>query len=208
MADPLDILSLGDAYEAINNPASTGHDYQLARWITGVSRRVDDLCGPVVVRTITKELHDGGRGDVWPRRRPVSSVTSVVEYDNTTATTLTAETNTSKPDDGYMLDDRGGRYQIIVRRSGNADVTFQPGRRNVEVTYKAGRYADTASVDEKFKMAVGAILRRLWSRESSMWASGGDPFTELGAGTSRFYRTVDPMVAEFLADEKRVPAVG
>lgn len=198
MADTLDILTLEEAYRAINNASATGHDLELAQWITGVSRRIDDVCGPVVVRTITAELHDGG--DMWirPRHTPVSSVTSITEYDRTDATALTAEDNSTKPDDGYLLDDRGGHDQRIIRRSDNADVRFAAGRRNITVTYVAGRAADTSSVDPKFKAAAGAILRRIWSRDGGAWSRGGDPFDQ---STPVFFDAFKQAIKEYLHDE-------
>lgn len=208
MADTLDLLTLVEGYRAINDEvsatAATGgvdRDAELAQWITAVSRRIDDRCGPVVQRTVTDEAHDGGRHAIWLANAPIASITSLVEYDGTTATTLTAETNAAKPDDGYLLDGFGRYDRQVRRRSGNSDANFPAGRRNVVATYSAGRYASTAAVDEKFKLAAGSILRRLWHREGSAWARGGDPFAEAGAGSVGFFKAVDPMITEFLSDE-------
>lgn len=207
MADPLDLLTLEEGYRAVSDPVNTDavaaggggtHDTRLALWITAVSRRVDDICGPVVIRTVTNELHDGGRNTIVLDKGPVSSVTSVTEYDGTTATTLTAETNATKPTDAYLVE-REGRVVFLRRRSSDADKDFEDGRNNIEVTYEAGRYADTASVDAKFKEAASAVLRRIQKREGGAWAQGADPFArppEIG-----FFRAMDPMIEEFLGDE-------
>lgn len=209
MADLLDLLTLQEAYRAISDPASEdavagggagGHDDRMALWITAVSRRIDEVTGPVVIRTVTSELHDGGRHRVYLNQTPVSSVTTVVEYDNTTSTTLTAETNTTKPADAYLVE--GERHGVAIRRrSSNADDTFPAGRDNVEVTYEAGRYADTASVDALFKEAASAVLRRWQKREGGAWSTGSDPFArppDVG-----FFKAVEPMVAEMLDDQVR-----
>lgn len=203
MADDLDIVSLPEAYEAINNPAASGHDAQLARWITGVSRRIDDLCGPVVARTVTGELHDGGDTVVFLNRNPVDSITTVTEYDDTTSTTLTEETNATKPDDAYLVETFGS-LSALRRRSGGVDATFVDGRKNVEVDYKTGRYADTAAVDPKFKMAVAGILRRLWARDAGAWARGSDPFD---VGSQAFFDAFKQSMKEFLDDEVRAGGV-
>ena len=205
MADPLDLIDLTEGYEAINNPSGSGHDTEMARAITGLSRIIDDLCGPVVVRTVTDETHDGGAGSIWLRETPVDSVTSIVEYDGTTGTTLTAETNATKPGDGYLLEARR-HFVRLVRRSGSGDTSFAGGRQNVVVTYEAGRYDDTGSVDPKFKMAAASILRRLWKREGSAWAQGGNPFSA-DVGSPGFFNAVDHIVSEQLAREKRPPVV-
>lgn len=215
MADTLDLLTLIEGYRAINDPASVtalgseggtgGHDTELAQWITALSRAVVDRCGAVVNVTYTDETYDGGRHTVWLKHRPISSVTTVKEYDDTTLTTLTVETNASKPDDAYLADGPGKHDVLLRRRSANGDATFASGRRNVVVTYVAGRAADTAAVDEKFKTAAGSILRRLWNREGSAWSTGGAPFEQ--PDRAGFFRAVAPMIDEFLWDEKIPPGV-
>lgn len=211
--DTLALLTRQEAYEAINDPASaieqsSTRDVEIVdMWVPAVSRRIDDLCGPVVARTITEELHDGGVRKIWLHHTPIYAVTSVTEYDDTAAVTLTAETNAAKPSDAYLADGPGRYDRYLLRRSDNADAMFESGRRNVVVTYEAGRFADTASVDAKFKLAAASILRRLWSREAGAWARGGDPFAEAGAGSVGFFKAVDPMVSEFLGDEMRINGI-
>lgn len=208
MANDIDVLTLEEAKTAISMSGS-GQDEELPLWITAVSRRLDDLCGAVVTRTIEGQAFDGGKPWVDLDLAPVSrtaatTVTSVIEYDGTTATTLTADTNASQPAEAYRLDARLG---MIYRRASGVDRRFVAGVGNVVVTYAPGRYATTAAVDERFKVAAGAILRRLWHREAGAWAKGGDPFAEAGVGTVGFFKAVDPMVREFLADELLPPAV-
>lgn len=203
MADDRDILDLEEAYRAINNPSAEGHNLELAQWITGVSRRVDDLFGPVVQHTITGELHDGGGRRIFLDHAPAASITTITEYAATAGTTLTAETNASKPAAGYLLETIGG-VSMVWRRSGGSDLCFPAGRRNVEVTYVAGRYANTATVDAKFKLAVGGVLRRLWARDAGAWARGSDPFDQT---TPAFFDAFRQSIAEFLADEPRAPVI-
>lgn len=205
MADALDVLTLEEAKTALNLKLDTyTHDAEVAMWVTAVSRRLDDICGPIVTRTVTEEIHSGGGSALWLYKTPVASITTLTEYSSTTGTVLTAETNTTKPDAGYLLDPEAGR---VYRRAGGGASTFTAGDRNIVVTYVAGRFAGTASVDPKFKAAAGAVLRRLWSREQGAWARGADPFLETGAGTVGFFKAVDPMVREFLADEVLPPVV-
>lgn len=193
-ADALDILTITEAREAIN--VATGHASELERMITGVSRRIDDLCGPVVVRTVTDELHDANGPLLFPKLWPVFSVTTVTEYQSGTGTVITAEAIDTAG--GYLLEN--GR---LVRRSGWVTSTW---RGRISVTYVAGRYATTAAVDPKFKLAAAAILRRLWVREAGAWARGTDPFLDAGAGPG-FFKAVDPMVREFLGTELLPPTV-
>ncbi len=168
----LDVLSEAESLAAVNASATTA---TLTNLVTAVSQQLDKLCGPVVVRTITSELHDGGRPTILLRNLPVSSITTVTEYDGTTATTLTAETNATKTTSNYLHLGTVGALSSgrIVRRSNNDDYVFPAGRRNVEVTYVAGRAATTSAVDAKFKQAAAMMLRNVWVSEQ---ASGSETF--------------------------------
>lgn len=202
-----DVLTLAEAKTAINQSGSTS-DTEIGLWVTAVSVRLDDLCGAVVIRTVTLETHDGGGRFVRLREAPcakssATTITTVTEYDQTTSQALTEETNSTKPADGFIFDQTLG---LLRRRSSGFDARFPDGRGNVVVTYEAGRYANTAAVDGRFKVTAGAIMRRLWQREQSAWATGGDPFTD--AGTVGFFRAMsDSIISEFLSDELRAPVV-
>lgn len=197
MASAIDLLTMDEAMAAINMVGSgTNHEDQIEVWITAVSQRVDDLCGPVVIRTITDELHDANGSLIFLDYSPVSSVTTVTEYVSGTGTVLTAEDIDTAG--GYLL-----RDGILSRRSGFYSTSWN-GR--IKVTYEAGRFADSPSVDAKFKLAAGTILRRLWAREAPAWARGGDPFVQEGAGVG-FFGVVDFAVNEFLGGERRAPAI-
>ncbi len=208
--DTLALLTRAEAYTAINDTVtgdlvSSDRDAAVIDiWLTAVSRRIDDLCGPVVVRTVADERHDGGSGMIWLRQSPASSITTVTEYLDGTATTLTAEQDTTLPSDGYLLE-TVGTTSFLHRRIAGRDDTFPAGRANVKVTYEAGRYADTATVDGKFKMTAAAAMSRLWRREGGAWGNPENPFTE--GSSPGFFKVVDPMVREFLSDELRTPAV-
>lgn len=207
MAAAHDLLTFQEALEAINQP-TVAHQDQLEQFVSGISSRVDALCGPVVQRTVTDERHNGGRKRVFLDLAHAASVTSVSEWANGTETVLTEETLSTQPDDAWLLDNAGA-YSFIWRRSSGSDMIFAVGRRNVVVAYTAGRHADTASVDEAFKTAGSAVLRRLWKREQSSWAHTPDFFddTENPRPSLTFFKAVDPMVRELLADEL-LPPVG
>lgn len=208
MADVLDLLTIAEARSAVNLPTGdTSHDTELELFVTGISGRIDELCGPVVQRTVSGERHDGGGRRVLLDRQHVESVSSVSEWSGTTETVLTEETDASKPSQGFLLD--GDIYAWVYRRSGDADARFPTGRRNVVVTYTAGRYADTASVGSTFKLAAASVLRRMWKREQSSWAQSPDffPDTENPTAGLGFFKAVDPMVKELLAGEL-LPPVG
>lgn len=204
----LDVLTLTEAKQTLSLTGTTAFDAELAGWITAVSQRLDRLVGPIVVRTVTDEAHDGGHHEVFLEYYPVSVVTSVVEYDGTTATTLTAETNEVKPADGYLSE----RYKPnpvlqskrIRRRSTGTDDAFPVGRLNVVVSYSAGRFADTASVEDRYKTAAKFMLQNFWrSRQDSV--RGQDEFDVPMASFPGF--AIPRAVRELFPDEVQEPRV-
>lgn len=194
MADVLSLLTREEAYTAINDALSATAQSSPERdpevigiWLPAISRRVDELCGPVVTRTVTETYSGDGRDRLYLRTPPALEVASVTVDGDVLA------------NDSYDLDN-DNRFLAVLYGP------WPSGRRNIVVEYQAGRFADTDTVDPLFKMAAAAILRRLWSREAGAWARGGDPFTESGMSPG-FFKAIDPMVHEFLGDETRPPAV-
>lgn len=207
-----DILNLIEARAAVNIPTGvTSQDSDLTLFVAGISSRVDALTGPVVSRSVTGERHSGmsaGRGRFMLDLQYVSAITSLSEWDGTTQTVLSAETDGVKTSSDYLLDSIGP-YAIVYRRSNGTDAVFPAGRRNLVASYTAGRFANTASVTEQFKLAVSAVLRRMWKREQSSWAQTPDFFDDTENPTQRlaFFRAIEPMLAELLADQL-LPPVG
>lgn len=163
MADTLDLITLTEAKRAINVDSSdTTNDTEIGALITRVSRLIDEKCGPVVARAVT-EAHDGGTSYVKLTDYPVSDVTTVTEYVGTVSTALDEESAGTQPAAAYLLDDR-----VIRRRASGSDACFPAGRRNVVVVFSAGRYAATASVDERFKGAASLTFAHYWRAEHGM----------------------------------------
>lgn len=210
MADTLDIITLVEGYRAINDETSaaagTGdHDTELAQWITAISRRIDKKCGAVVNRTLTSEQHPGGGRFIIPRHRPVSSISAISEYDGTSGQALAAENLAGGTATGfdYFIDPD---TSFVRRHCYGRPSVFAPTR--VILTYVAGRAANTGAVDALFKTAAATILRRLWSREAGAWARGGNPMADEGDGGSRFFKAVDPIIAELLGGEMGYGSIG
>lgn len=163
--------------------------------VTAVSELIVRAVGPVVHGTVTGQF-DGGRSRVW-LRQPVAHVIQVVEYDSTTPGTLVAETNTSKPSNGYYCGTVNGE---LIRRSGNADSCFPPGRGNVLVDYVVGRCADTESVPARFKEAAAVALKSWWR----MYEAGAARVNEFDVPQASFPTFALPKAAkDLLADEWR-----
>ena len=150
----------------------------LSGYITSVSRLLDKACGPIVQRTITDEKHSGGTQTIILDEYPVASVTSITEYSGLTGTALVEETVSTAPSNGFMP-----YGSTVIRRVGKRDGYWAFGRHNILVTYVAGRYTDTLSVDDRFKRAAFITLGNLWRREQGMGTVmfGADGAPMLGA---------------------------
>jgi hypothetical protein len=148
-----DLLAFDDAKEVVARaPSSTVDDGEIRAMVTAISERLDQACGPIVRRTVTGEVHDGGLGYIRLRLEPVASITTLTEY--TTAgvgTVLTAEdfdtagTYALRP---WYVADPPGLWQgkVLRRTTGRGCAWFPRGLNNVVATYEAGRYVDTAAV--------------------------------------------------------------
>jgi hypothetical protein len=159
MAQTYDLLTNTEARQIVGvGGLDATKDELLAQYVSGVSNKLAECVGSIVAGTVVDSF-DGGCTHVWLRAPIYGTLTYVVEYDSTTAGTLTVETNASKPDAGYLVDTESGR---LTRRSGNADSRFPVGRDNVVVSYTVGRCASTATVPERFKMAAGIMLKNAW----------------------------------------------
>ena len=205
----LDILTVAEGIRAALG-VDTGHEDDVARMVTAVSGRIDELVGPVVNRTVT-EYHHGGSYDIWPRQTPLSAVTTLKHADGATITTYTEDTWGSAGNaDGFLVE-QSGSYPHDARihaRSGGTNVAWLAGHSSLELVYVAGRAADTAAVAERYKEVAIECMRRLWDREASAWARGSDPFVEGGGQSSRFFKVFDYVVAEHLGDEMKPPGIG
>lgn len=198
-----DLLTLDEAKLARNIAlADDTHDEELAMYITAVSQRLDDYCGPIVKRSIAGEVHDGGDSYIFPVHTPVATIGEVVEYSSGTATILTGETNLVAGT--YVLEGAGTHLSLVRRRSSWSDSVFTPGRGNVVISYVAGRFDSTADVSPKFKEAAAKMLNWLWQGDQG---SGTATFGAV-EGTSLFgLGFALPNVVVELLDYERRPQV-
>lgn len=167
LADDYDLLTLAEGKSYVGQDTNTSDvlEEALARAISGASQRLVDVCGPVVNRTFTDELHHGGDTELvlanaaWGPDA-VTTIASLAEYDTAgVATALTAEDYETKPAYGFVLTQPTG---TVTRRYSGADAYFASGHLNVVVTYTSGRAAQIADVPAKFKEACGVMLAHMW----------------------------------------------
>lgn len=177
MADPLDVLTLPEAKSAVKLLQSTQDDVKLTAKVTAVSRRLDILVGPVVRRSVVDELDADGDMAVFLSKYPITSVQSVVEYTGAgVALALTQETTSVKPEDGFRLKRYSADSTLygseLERRTAGGAFVFPVG--DVVVTYTAGRFDTTATVDEWFKEAARLMLKNLWRAEQESVGQVGE----------------------------------
>lgn len=199
MSDTLDVIADTDLAALTWLPS--GLDDTVITWITGVSRTLDVVLGPIVQRAVTDQI-DGGREVVLLSKWPVASFTSVTEHSGSSSSVLSAESPGTISGDRYLPIDGG----MLRRRNGGCDTCWATGRRNVVVVYSAGRYADTASVDARYKTAALMMLRNLITRElSGGTATFGGPEISFPGATYAVPRAV----VEMFPDEvQNAPGLG
>jgi hypothetical protein len=208
VADLLDVLELTPVSDMLA-PAPL-QVAELERMITAVSRCIDEMCGPVVVREITAEQHKGGKATLKLRRRPVTDVTLVREVTSPGSIATLSATTWGAATSGYHAPVSPRNPDLLSgflhRKESGCDKLW----RDAEVTYDAGRYADTASVDARFAEAALEVIRRLWRRETGVWLEDTSIYEEsldpqqtgsTSGFRSGFFRAVQPILTELLPDE-------
>ena len=136
MADPLDLVTLEEAQEALK----TTEDLSAA--ITRVSRIIREWIGPIIHESIQEHL-DGGASHLFLTYYPVVPGTVTV----TDRYTGAQETAIFVFEDGGMVEHE--RYD-----------RWPSGARRFRVEYMAGYAADVASVPAGIKKAVFIMLRQ------------------------------------------------
>lgn len=184
MADTYDLLTAQESRDALpggGNPDTT----KLAMLTTAVSRTLDKLCGPIVVRPMPTRTEYSPCGAIW-LEAPAGSTTftfsavTVTEYVGATPTVLTAENVAAATANDYLLVSPPGRYAgRLVRRSSLYDARWYG--QQVTIAYSAGRYANTAAVGAEFKQAAKETLRHNWEVEQGFASLNSDAVAVVGS---------------------------
>lgn len=177
------IVSLVDTKRHLNmSLTDTGPDEELRGFIEAATPVVEDVTGPVVVRTYT-EVHSSGSLLVLGNS-PVVSLTSL---------TAVLTGGTSYAVDGVDLDGETG----IVRRLDGGVFTGP-----LRSTYKAGRPVVAANITQGAK----EVIRHMWDTQRGHSGArpgfGEEEFVQTGSGF-----TIPRRVYELLAPHKRAPLI-
>lgn len=201
-----DLITLTEAKQEIGAVGVEVDDLLLAWYVSAISEMIDAKCGPVVRRTYTAEVYDTpGTETLRLRHYPVASITSITEYTvEGVATVLTADTPAAKHTNGYWFSSAPKWAREVQRRSSGYAYTFPPYGQ-VEVTYVAGRVANTAAVPYIFRHAARLCLSTHWSIQQG---SGSLTFGAPDGGFGTPIPIVMPRAVEgMLAAEMLPPGV-
>lgn len=196
------LISLDQARKGLRMPAGqTVDDEDLRDLINAARGPIEDLCGPILPLACD-EWHDGGWSSIRLLQAPVISVTTVTEsYGAGYNRTLSNQPLDGATYDafGYTVDLKDG---LVVRRISGRDGPFAAGRRNVRVTYTAGRTVIPANI----LRASRYLVRWMWQLElRGQRAAHGTPTEDVSSTPGGFL--VPNLVLEALANERRLPGI-
>jgi hypothetical protein len=198
------IISLADARLGLGlTTGATAKDDDLRSAILGATPIMEDLVGPILSRSCD-EWHDGGAPTVRLLQAPCLSVATVVESWGTFTRTLTAQPLDGTGFDayGYTVDLNDG---ILQRRVSGQSGIFNPGRRNIHVTYVAGRTV----ISENILKATRRLVRHFWQQEQQtpprpdLSAPESTPMTTTPSGFA-----VPQVVVDLCAGDLRTVGIG
>jgi hypothetical protein len=198
-ADTSFIISLDDARAGIGMPlgGSAVTDADLRVFMGAATPIMEDIVGPIIARPLV-ETYDGGTTQINLLWAPLISVTSIVEsWGSSYVRPITGQdifAGTALDSYGYSVDLVTG---IITRRATGMAIPFAAGKRNIQVTYVAGR----AAVSGNVMLATRILIRYLWSQSRLRSPLVNNPPEPL-AYTPRGY-AVPIMVVELCADSTR-----
>jgi hypothetical protein len=198
------IISLAQARSSLRIPAGqTVDDEDLRELIAAATVIMEDLCGPIVSRACD-ETHDGGYLTVRLLQAPAISVTSVKEsYGAGYTRTLTAQPLDGATFDafGYTVDLTDG---ILTRRMSGIAGPFMNGRRNIHVTYTAGR----SIVRPNLIRATRRLVRFLWQQEMQGQRPNGQAPESMATSTTPSGYLVPNAIKAWCADDLRTVGQG
>lgn len=156
---------------------STADDTELQSYIDAVTAPIEDFCGPILPAAVTNEMHNSCGSVLVLRTDRVVSVTSLTEYQGTTANAYTQISTPASA--GTYTYTRDG---VVVRRIGSGGYET-PFTGAVYVSYTEGMGAVPAAVN----LAARTIIQRWWEtqRGNALSRSEDVPLSEFTMFASR-----------------------
>lgn len=154
-----DLLTTTEAKAAIGKGVSDAtQGTLLAQYVTAVSEKLVDCCGPIVQSgTVSEVIYPAGA--VYLAQYPVASVTSV---DSSALGSLSAS--------DFRLVSASGKLERLV----DGIPCGFPSGGTITAVYTPGRCASTATVPDKFKLAASQMLKNAWRANEPAVATVGE----------------------------------
>lgn len=199
------IVELDDIKEYLNlSTTDRSHDGELLRFLAGLTPVVEFITGPILPRTYTNEMYNGGVAIISLRHRPIVSVASVTEFLGPIAYPLTQVPSR----------DQGSIYSYVVNPSGSIQRTtagggtqaFPGGPDAVSVTYTAGYQVTPANI----RLGMLELLRVNYQQTQQGGGGrigGGFLSDESEPSTPMLGFLVPNRVREMLGPSRRHPAI-
>ncbi len=189
----LALVSLADVKTHLNIPATnTTHDDELRGFLASVTDVIEDIVGVVARRTFVETYSGRGEPAILLRRRPVVSVTSVVE------------SGVTVPPADYSVTEAGVLTRVTAYSAGR----WTPGVDNLLVTYVAGRPSTPPSVLDGAKELIRINWRPQQGGNYSVFGGGrSDDSGQTGQGEIRLGFFIPNTVMQRLQPSGRGPHV-
>jgi hypothetical protein len=157
----LDVVDLETIRLAIEAPAD--REPELGVMLSAVSARFDEVFGAMVRRTLTETHRTRGYRTVYLQRWPIDPDTITVELTERSGRTLTSYGTATVTTVLADVDAAWGKITHPMDRW--PDSKFD----NLEVTYTAGRWADTAAVEADTTGLGAAVIEGVTETCRNLW---------------------------------------
>ena len=149
MTASTDLVTLAEvkAFLAITD---TNHDILIDELIDIISEQIEDYCGTYFSATSVVSKIDGGGEFLFMPKRPIISITSIVDNEPTTPVTVTASTYDFYEEDGHIY-----KKTANLVTSGET-ILWEKGKQRFTVTASCGY----TSVPESVKLAAYLMIEQ------------------------------------------------
>lgn len=182
------IITLEEA-KTFLNITGTDDDDELQTFVDAAESMWLNRGGPGASSPSYDEWHSGGRAAIVLNHIPVLAITSIVEAEGTSSSTLTEQDPGSASGSyGYSLDKKSG---IVTRRVNGYAARFASGLRNVHVVYTAGY----VSAPDDVKLAIKLLTLHGWETQRGDLPPSDDGYVQ--GTTYSWPRRVEEILAGY-----------
>lgn len=198
-----------------NASSPSADDATLQIFMSAAQAVIERELGHITKKTVHREVHSGGKSDVWLRELPVLYVSNVEEgwgYYNWELDSQQVNSQTALSIWAYSLD-QPAEGLVTRRAAGNVLVPFVWGRNNIRVDYVVGRTEMPANAVLAFCELVGHWYRTSQLRSSNQVPAVFSPGAVVDAdftrstGITSINMGVPMAILELLKPDRRRPII-